>query len=158
MTPRPHRRSRPRRTSAWFAALCVVALLGLQALGLAHKVAHVPAGPGPAAQAQALAWADTSARAHADEHADAHAADEGHAGHAHPTGPDAHRWAGQFGHDPHAESCRLYDQSSLADAGVAVLPTAVPLPAAALRVAAAPAPAVVAVWQPQRARAPPIPA
>jgi hypothetical protein len=76
----------------WRALLLAALLLAAQAAGLAHRVAHGPAGH-PAHEA-AEPWGHPAPWAQADAHAHAHAGEVGH-GHG-----DTHAGA----------ECRLYDQ------------------------------------------------
>lgn len=128
-----------RRPGRGLVALLVFALLGLQALGQAHRALHgqrdVPAIG--LAQAARLALAQVSAEAATTQD---RAAQEDR---------------GPFGHDRQTQECRLYDQLLLADLAFAGPAVAHAPPAAGASehlLAAAPAGATRFAY---RARAPP---
>jgi hypothetical protein len=154
-----------RRPSRWLAALLVFALLGAQALGQAHRLAHPRLA---AAQSQ-----DVHGHGHGHAHAHAHALNRaqslaldstpagtsetahGEAAAAH--GPAQPVWNALFGHEEHAGECRLFDQHSLGElAFVALLPALAPAKAEHLR-APAPTSPGQAGWLAYRARGPPMP-
>lgn len=136
----PSSRHRPqRRPGRGLVALLVFALLGLQALGQAHRALHgqrdVPAIG--LAQAAGLALVQVSAEP------------------ATPQAPAAQEDRGPFGHDRQTQECRLYDQLLLADLAFAGPAAAHAPPAAgASEPPLAAAPAGVARFA-YRARAPP---
>lgn len=99
LPPRPQ----PRRPSLPLGVLLALALVWLQTLGLAHRVAHAPQA--------APAFAAIVGHAHAHAHHE-HGAAEAH-DHHHPHG--ASHWDALFGHGSAAEDCRLFDQLALAD-------------------------------------------
>lgn len=98
------------RPSRWLAALLVLALLYVQALGQAHRALHPQL---VAHQGSGLAHGATS-----------------------PAGPSAianaasHARNTLFGHEQHAEECRLFDQLSLGDLTLVAAAAAHALPLA----------------------------
>lgn len=122
-----------RRPSPWLGALLAFALLGLQALGLTHRVAHAPAavpalvaGVGPHHQVEA------------------------------PDGHDPARWDVLFGHDSAGEDCRLFDQLALGDLAPEVLDTSAAAPSQACDGRVPAAPRAAFARRAHQARAPPL--
>lgn len=108
--PPPRSLSLKHRPSRWLAALLVLALLYAQALGQAHRALHPQL---VAHEGHGLADGATS---HAGASSIGHATSDA--------------WSTLFGHQQHAEECRLFDQLSLGDLTLVAAATGIAPPPA----------------------------